>query len=234
MNSSNPLTLARVLEVLKTRFGGLLRSGKHFHPLPGESVDPESVVCEGCVRELRAYCLDLPWTDCPDSCTTSKTDTYRPKSDTDSLCQWINDCYYPDDETRTKICLPLVLLSEKDALPDWRIRFVRLLAPKVFAHCLASSVAGHYDRDFLREAIAASRAGSWGDVADLCRNHRSFPALWESSLGYATVGSFADHLVTHRYMADHLKAIVRAMMEAQTGQPFRYEDDPQPAEAAVP
>lgn len=92
------LTLESLRALLNSRFGGVLKAGKH-------SEDGEA-----CVRELRACALGLPWNDHPDG---------RVASPTDSFCQILNDSEWSSDRARADGCLALALLTEAEAATGW-------------------------------------------------------------------------------------------------------------------
>ena len=126
--------------------GGVIRTGAHGQP-NGE--------CHACVRELRTLALwdagvSVDWTDRPDG-----------GSPTDAACIALNDGPWSSDEARTEACLPLVYLTESEAVPGWveryALRTVREILP------IALEAVG-VDATACREArtLGAARAAADG------------------------------------------------------------------------
>ena len=147
-------TLNEASEVLNRYSGGMLLTGSHDAP-NGE--------CKMCVRELRHIMVNWPrtkigrlshrknalqiaadgWTDTPE-CTT-----------TNSVCISFNDARWSSDRSRTAHCLPLVLLSESNAVDGWRdVWFretIRVIVP-IALRAAAVGCSGHHKDNLLAAA----------------------------------------------------------------------------------
>ena len=154
------LTPTKLKQLLNKHFSGVLTNGKY---------KPDGQVC---VRELRAVALELPWSDHPDGDVASPTDR---------ACQVLNDAKWSSDESRTKHCLPLELLSEatapKGLIENYVIRTIQKILPVVL-EIIANKYPIHKDRllevvgdcrkatDLRSAANAADAANAVADAAN--------------------------------------------------------------------
>lgn len=98
--NNQALKLETLREILAT-FGGVLRRGAH---------EPGS--CAVCAEELRSVATGEEWTDHPAGCEI-----------VGEFVRTLNDGVWSSDEARTEHCLPLALLDDASAAPEWRDRF---------------------------------------------------------------------------------------------------------------
>lgn len=174
------MTLNEAEEVLNRYSGGMLLTGSHDAP-NGE--------CKMCVRELRHIMVNWPrtkigrlshrkkalqiaadgWTDTPECTTTNR------------VCISFNDARWSSDRSRTAHCLPLVLLSESNAVDGWEdIWFretIRVIVP-IALRAAAVGCSGHHEDNLLAAAnkcesdpvkANAARAANAADAANAAR-----------------------------------------------------------------
>ncbi len=195
------LTLSACRTLLKRRFGGVLKSGRH-------SQDGEV-----CVREFRSFALGLPWSDHPDGASASPTDR---------ICQELNDAPWSSDQVRAEACLPLALLSEETAAAGWTARLALRTIQEIVPLALrtaagAKGMPAESKAELERHAVACAEMTDL-KAASVAAGVAS-DAAWaaRAAAGADSAAAGADSAAAWAARDDVLRRAVTLLIECHTG-----------------